>query len=1006
MGLPRGLLIAEFVSVLVFWTVIVLSPSVLHLRFRRSIDELDSPRSLGFLAAVFHLWFRLLGYRQHQALGKRAGIDPETIKRWTINMHSFVLIVAGYVGYVRLDKKSLVAVHFSSNMKWELVNVLQGERLLKENLPRPPDTSLPRYQYKPLSHPRAIRLITIKPVNENSPETYSPIQCQLHEVILDEHPKYVALSYAWESAQGDMPIVCDGALLTVTKNCVAALRRIRASQASGIARVWVDAICINQEKSDVALEEKKRQLDIMGEIYKEAAQVTAWLGEHDASSKLVFNFLQDIAHVYQSSLSKANKTVARKRVMEEGLKTARQWPTFSESLAGFFSRPWFTRMWPIQEVVLPRPGTVKLHCGDSQIELDLIRFGWDVVRELGLLPMSVNLDQSVALQFYLVDAISLKRTGSLPDHWTYGKPLISELSQFSLTSVMKATRFKACKYPKDKFYALLGVFKELGIHHRVHASIYDSPDSEIFRAIMLSCMEADGNLDALQLPQLPEPYLTHDDFLAFRHDPYDSFSTAMFGMTQRVGKAASWLWQSKDPKCGDDASWRTKLPSWVADWTQWTTNDLDPARDIRLLDSYYSFNFMSATKTDDSHPPVAAPNGKRAELAAELPCPLCIASKAENDHSCCPGSHSFSNIKDNQLPIDVRFAGNISRIGSVDSIMVLWQCAQIELNNLGLISYSAPDPALAAFVETTKNCVLKPSFARAFVSIRMAARILDFVHLFGYVLAVSGAKGLAPRAKEGICIWQPSMASCPTDGYAMRAQAGREGAIGYGDLEFIFQLLGAFWICKTKAGEGRRWYQTTGVAVIAAGFLLWEFRVSIAETVFAESYDDLQLWLVAPICVHLFSTSVEILAVLIGDDLAYLLATTLNAINNFFGMAVLCVWGKRIFIPFVVLVVLRAMLRPSWFVAEVWGTERFRPKTSYTPGMHFFATDTGVTGNTSGPVQRGDVLALLGDGKFLILRPSGAAGKEFEIVGNAYVGKKSRAELVSRGHGLRRVLLK
>lgn len=51
------------------------------------------------------------------------------------------------------------------------------------------------------------------------------------------------------------------------------------------------------------------------------------------------------------------------------------------------------------------------------------------------------------------------------------------------------------------------------------------------------------------------------------------------------------------------------------------------------------------------------------------------------------------------------------------------------------------------------------------------------------------------------------------------------------------------------------------------------------------------------------------------------------------------------------------------------------------------------------------MLALLGDEKFLIVRPAGTAGKEFEIVGNAYVRNKSRAELVSRGSGLRRVLL-
>ena len=44
-----------------------------------------------------------------------------------------------------------------------------------------------------------------------------------------------------------------------------------------ITRVWLDLICINQE--DEA--ELSKQVSQMGEIYKKASKVYAWLGEAD-----------------------------------------------------------------------------------------------------------------------------------------------------------------------------------------------------------------------------------------------------------------------------------------------------------------------------------------------------------------------------------------------------------------------------------------------------------------------------------------------------------------------------------------------------------------------------------------------------------------------------------------------------------------------------------------------------------------------------------------------------
>ena len=90
-------------------------------------------------------------------------------------------------------------------------------------------------------------------------------------------------------------------------------------------------------------------------------------------------------------------------------------------------------------------------------------------------------------------------------------------------------------------------------------------------------------------------------------------------------------------------------------------------------------------------------------------------------------------------------------------------------------------------------------------------------------------------------------------------------------------------------------------------------------------------------------------------------------------------------IPMLVIFGLRACYRSPWRVlGGIFGSEEFRPADAYTPGMHFFSTEIGSTGNTSGPVQEEDLLVMVrGCCDYLILRPK---GKDFIVVGSAYVG--------------------
>lgn len=78
-------------------------------------------------------------------------------------------------------------------------------------------------------------------------------------------------------------------------------------------------------------------------------------------------------------------------------------------------------------------------------------------------------------------------------------------------------------------------------------------------------------------------------------------------------------------------------------------------------------------------------------------------------------------------------------------------------------------------------------------------------------------------------------------------------------------------------------------------------------------------------------------------------------------------------------------------VAEVLGSEMFTRRGSFTSGLNFFTAKSGLTGSTRGPVQLFDVVVIVDRvSDPIVMR---CRGKEFEIVGVAYIGNKSKKEL-------------
>ncbi|PVH68225.1 hypothetical protein DL98DRAFT_376837, partial [Cadophora sp. DSE1049] len=127
-------------------------------------------------------------------------------------------------------------------------------------------------------------------------------------------------------------IFVNDSLFKVSRNLHAALSLLRLCGRERI--LWIDVICINQMDYD----ERGHQVSLMSEIYESASQVLVWFGE---------------TGVYRSD---GMKELASLLIAKPPHPTALYFFTedFSKSFRDILTRPWWSRVWIIQEAAVAR----------------------------------------------------------------------------------------------------------------------------------------------------------------------------------------------------------------------------------------------------------------------------------------------------------------------------------------------------------------------------------------------------------------------------------------------------------------------------------------------------------------------------------------------------------------------------------------------------------------------------------------------------------------------------
>ncbi|PKS11373.1 hypothetical protein jhhlp_003135 [Lomentospora prolificans] len=341
------------------------------------------------------------------------------------------------------------------------------------------------YGYRPLDPEKhEVRLFSLEP-GCFSDDIY--IRLRHHILSTTSPPRYEALSYVWGSDRHYVPIHIrkqDGETqqLLITHNLFVALRQLRREGST--RELWVDAVCIDQNN----VVERSQQVAMMGNIYRCATQVIAWLGLEADGSTHALRYMDELySHVtvdwvtHEVVFSSACRTVIPRSGQELLLADRRE----CEAIYHFLMRPWFERLWIIQEIALGRENAIIL-CGEHSI-------AWK---------------SFIDAFFCLYSRVERSSFGDLHEPFLARGALIYQLAILQTYGSVEYMRQQMsqskCGDPRDRVYGVLNLLtgedQKLGIYPD-----YSKTVTEVYQNTTLKWIKRYGSLNLLVSCQMTTP---------------------------------------------------------------------------------------------------------------------------------------------------------------------------------------------------------------------------------------------------------------------------------------------------------------------------------------------------------------------------------------------------------------------------------------------------------------------------------------------------------------------
>jgi hypothetical protein len=325
------------------------------------------------------------------------------------------------------------------------------------------------------------------------------ISCNLSEISLanpDPPDPDETLSYVWEGEPGFAEICVDGQPRQFTMSLFLALRRLRKRHEE--RTLWIDALCIDQSNNV----EKSHQVGLMREIYQRCARVCLWIGDYANGPDCPPNTrtIEDTARLLSSGYDQLAGDKFRDRgfAVFSSIQGTAEGKHFGEiawcgeedsanfrfsvldAFVNFINKPWWDRIWVVQEAVLP-PEAIVLYGS--------IQMPW------------LMLDKSAnCMGMHFTDCCKDWLNIEVVSIWTAFTRFRAETFQFeevrngkSIQELLYRFRTRKASIDCDMVYELYGLANDMHIEPD-----YSLTKFEVYSRIVLHSIQQENNISILE----------------------------------------------------------------------------------------------------------------------------------------------------------------------------------------------------------------------------------------------------------------------------------------------------------------------------------------------------------------------------------------------------------------------------------------------------------------------------------------------------------------------------
>jgi hypothetical protein len=306
------------------------------------------------------------------------------------------------------------------------------------------------------------------------------ICCSLTKHNLASKPDYLAVSYVWGDPQVTENITVNGTTFAATTNLVAALDALSPELGNQEAEdyfYWIDAICINQDD----IQERSDQVQLMGDIFKNAMVVIAWIGPAMDGSAEAIDVIEHLAEEIRSStegdlsfmLKPIPRSLTDKHAPESQDKASNPQNivakdtfgllamTRSEDIYSIFNnRPFWKRAWVLQELVFAKK--VFFVCGRKVFTYDPLHVIFIWCHSISATPYHTTFPQAEwsIFQRNLVSSLYIPlRAAILAQNNGSSKVVSTEDPYEEAWETLQFASDLLAYDPRDKIYSLLDLFR-------------------------------------------------------------------------------------------------------------------------------------------------------------------------------------------------------------------------------------------------------------------------------------------------------------------------------------------------------------------------------------------------------------------------------------------------------------------------------------------------------------------------------------------------------------------